>query len=95
MRPAIEIGGSDDGHDLTYWVRDNGSGFDQQHAGKLFRPFQRLHHEADFPGTGVGLALVHRIVTRHAGRVWAVSAPENGATFFFTLPRKTAATTAA
>jgi signal transduction histidine kinase len=95
MRPSIEIGGSDDGHELTYWIRDNGAGFDPQHAGKLFQPFQRLHHDADFPGTGVGLALVHRIVTRHGGRIWALSTPEGGATFFFTLPRKTLATTAA
>jgi signal transduction histidine kinase len=91
MRPAIEIGGSDDGRELTYWVRDNGAGFDPLQAGRLFQPFQRLHHDADFPGTGVGLALVHRVVTRHGGRVWAASTPENGATFFFTLPRKSAA----
>lgn len=95
LRPTIEIGGSDDGHDLTYWVRDNGVGFDQQHAGNLFQPFQRLHLETEFPGTGVGLALVHRIITRHGGRVWAVAAPETGATLFFTLPHKNAVTTAA
>jgi signal transduction histidine kinase len=95
MRPSIEIGGSDDGHDLTYWVRDNGAGFDPQHAKQLFQPFQRLHQDADFPGTGMGLALVHRIVTRHGGRIWAVAAPETGATFFFTVPRKNLATTAA
>jgi hypothetical protein len=95
MRPTIEIGGNDDGRELTYWVRDNGAGFEQQQATKLFQPFQRLHHDAEFPGTGVGLALVHRIITRHGGRIWAVAAPETGATFFFALPRKNAVTTAA
>jgi light-regulated signal transduction histidine kinase (bacteriophytochrome) len=94
MRPSIEIGGSDDGHDVTYWIRDNGAGFDPQHATKLFQPFQRLHSDGDFQGTGIGLALVHRIVTRHGGRVWGTAAPESGATFFFTVPHKNAVASA-
>ena len=69
----------------VYFVRDDGAGFDMDFADKLFGPFRRLQREEDFPGIGIGLALVHKIIKKHGGKIWAESAPEEGATFYFTL----------
>jgi PAS domain S-box-containing protein len=83
---TIELGVDLTGDEKTYFVRDDGVGFDMNYVGKLFRPFQRLHTQAQFPGSGIGLATVQRIVKRHGGSVRAEGEPDHGATFYFTLP---------
>ena len=84
----IHVGATQDADETRYEVRDNGAGFEAEYTDKLFQVFTRLHDQDEFPGTGIGLAIVRRIINKHDGRVWATSDTDEGACFGFALPRR-------
>jgi len=83
--PKVEFGAKQRGEETIFFVKDNGVGFDMKYAPKIFEPFQRLHRDAEYPGTGIGLANVRRVINRHGGHIWVEAVPGQGATFYFTI----------
>jgi len=87
-KPVVEIGANEKENEIVFFVKDNGAGFDMKYVNKLFKVFERLHNIQEFEGSGIGLAIVKKIVSRHGGKVWAEGKPNEGATFYFSLPKK-------
>jgi light-regulated signal transduction histidine kinase (bacteriophytochrome) len=83
----IDIGYTLADNNIVFYVRDNGIGFDMNYAPKLFKAFQRLHNNSEYEGTGIGLAIVDQIISKHGRKVWAEATPGQGATFYFSLPQ--------
>lgn len=85
---VIEVGTITENEKIVYFVKDNGVGFDMAYSGKLFKVFEHLHNPKEYEGTAASLAIIHRIITRHGGKIWATSEINKGATFYFTIPNK-------